>query len=159
MAVDHAERYALLLRELGRVVHLPDLAADETGYAGLDINGTLVQLQFNRHTGIVTLFTRLGRVPDQHRAAVNERLLDANLFWQGTRGATIGADIETHEIVIEKEADSSHLDAPGFVAVVDGFQRAAEAWRRYLADLVTSLEAGDASAFGRSALPFMIIRG
>jgi hypothetical protein len=157
--VDHVERYALLLKELGEVVHLPDLAADETGYAGLDINGTLVQLQLNPHTGIVTLFTRLGQVPDQHRAAVNERLLDANLFWQGTRGATIGVDIETHEIVIEKEADSAHLDGPGLIAVVDGFQRAAEAWRRYLADLVVSLEAGDVTAFGRSALPFMIIRG
>ena len=157
--MDHAERYALLLKELGAAVHIPDLAADETGYAGLDIDGTLVQLQLNPHTGIVTLFSRLGKVPDQHRAPVNERLLDANLFWQGTRGATIGADIETHEIVIEKEADSSHLDGAGLIAVVDNFQRAAEAWRRYLADLVASLEAGDASAFGRNALPFTMIRG
>jgi hypothetical protein len=45
---------------------------------GTSLNGTLVQLQLNPHTGIVTLFTRLGKVPDQHRAAVNERLLDAN---------------------------------------------------------------------------------
>jgi hypothetical protein len=151
--VDHAERYALLLRELGEAVHIPDLAADETGYASLDIDGTLVQLQLNPHTGIVTLFTRLGKVPDQHRAAVNERLLDANLFWQGTRGATIGADIESHEIVIEKEAESAHLDGPGLTALVDNFQRAVEAWRRYLADLAASLEEGDASAFGRSSLP------
>lgn len=157
--MDHVERYALLLKELGEAVHIPDLAADETGYAGLDIDGTLVQLQLNPHTGIVTLFTRLGRVPDQHRAAINERLLDANLFWQGTRGATIGADIDTHEIVIEKQADSAHLDGPGLIAVVDNFQRAAEAWRRYLADLVASLQAGDASALGRSALPFTMIRG
>ena len=101
------ERYALLLKELGEAVRIPDLAADETGYAGLDIDGMLVQLQLNPHTGIVTLFTQLGKVPDEHRAAVNERLLDANLFWQGTRGATIGADIESHEIVIGKEADSA----------------------------------------------------
>lgn len=157
--MDHEERFALLLKELGDAVHIPNLAVDETGYAGLDIDGTLVQLQLNPHTGIVTLFTRLGKVPDQHRAAVNERLLDANLFWQGTRGATIGADIETHEIVIENETDTSHLDGPGLVAVVDNFERAAEAWRRYLADLVASLEAGDTSSFGRQALPFMMIRG
>lgn len=157
--MDHAERFALLLHELGEAVHLPDLVADETGYAGLDIEGTRIQLQLNAQTGIVTLFARLGTVPDRHRPAVNERLLDANLFWQGTRGATIGADIETHEIVIEKEADGRHLDGRDFVEAVDGFSRAAEAWRRYLADLVASLEAGDASALGRHALPFMMIRG
>lgn len=157
--MDHVERFALLLRELGEAVHLPDLAADATGYAGLDVGGTLVRLQLNPDSGIVTLFARLGRVPDQHRAAVNERLLDANLFWQGTRGATIGADIETHEIVIEKEADSRHLDGRGFIEAVDGFTGAAEAWRRYLADLVASLDAGDMSALGRQALPFMMIRG
>jgi hypothetical protein len=157
--VDHSEKYALLLSELGEAVHLPGLEADDSFYAALDIDGTLVQLQLNSHTGIVTMFARLGKVPDEHRAAVNERLLDANLFWQGTRGATIGADIETHEIVIAKEADTAHLDGPGFTGAVDGFQRAAEAWRRYLADLVGSLEAGDASAFGRHVLPFMMIRG
>jgi len=157
--VDHNEHYALLLQELGEAVHIPGLACDDTGYAGLDIDGMLVQMQLNPHTGIVTLFSRLGTVPEQHRAAVNERLLDANLFWQGTRGATIGVDIETHEIVIGKEADSRHLDGQGLVAVVDGFQRSAEAWRRYLADLMASLEAGDPSALDRARSPFLIIRG
>jgi hypothetical protein len=153
------ERYALLLKELGEAVRIPDLAADETGYAGLVIDGMLVQLQLNPHTGIVTLFTQLGKVPDEYRAAVNERLLDANLFWQGTRGATIGADIESHEIVIGKGADTTHLDGAGLVALVDSFQRTAEAWRGYLADLVASLEAGDALAFGRSARPLMMMWG
>lgn len=157
--MDHAERYGLLLRELGDAVRIPDLAADGTGYAGLDIDGTLVQLQLNPHTGIVTLFARLGRVPDEHRAAINERLLDANLFWQGTRGATIGADVESHEIVIGKEADSAQLDGAGLVALVESFQRTAEAWRGYLADLIASLEAGDASAFGRSTAPLMMMWG
>ena len=152
------ERYALLLKELGEAVRIPDLAADETGYAGLDISGMLVHFQLNPHTGIVTVFTQLGKVPDEHRAAVNEWLLDANLFWQGTRGATIGADIENHEIVIEKQVDSAHLDGADLVAFVDSFQRTAEAWRGYLADLVASLEAGDAS-FGRSARSLMTVWG
>src|SRR5689334_15401002 len=102
--MDHVERYALLLKELGDVVHVPGLAADESGYLGLDINGSVVQLQLDRHTGTLTLFARLGTVPHGHRAAVNAHLLDANLFWQGTRGATLGADIETHEIVVARQA-------------------------------------------------------
>jgi hypothetical protein len=134
--MDYATRLAELLHDLGQTIGLPDLRPDESGYVCLVMEEAhALQLQLNPHTGELTVFSSLGRLGSEHRATVNDHLLSANLFWQGTAGATIGVDPADHEVIIARQLLVDRLESQAFVAAIDDFAKLCDAWRSYLADL------------------------
>lgn len=159
--MDHAGHYRLLLADFGRAVGAPELVPDEDGYCGFRLDdAVLVQLQLNPHTGDLTLFSALGPIDAGHRAAITERLLNANLFWQGTDGGTLGLDLEGEQVVLARQVPIGQLDGPGFVQAVERFSRACDAWREYLVELPRLLDRADGSGGAAAELQtYGMIRG
>lgn len=139
--MNHAAHLARLLDDLGVACGIRDLAADASGYCCLSTDtDTHLQFQLNPQTGLLTLFSSLGVVDGEHGSVLASHFLHANLFWQGTGGATIGVDASDRQAVIARRVTIDRLDGPHFIALVDAFMRMVEAWQDYLRDIGDHLD-------------------
>lgn len=123
------ENYKQLLSELGQAVGLPDLAPDKDNYCCLGFDDKIItHLQYSDANEILMLFAQLGVIDEDKVNDIYPRLLKANLFWQGTGGATIGVDDETREVLISYQTPMQFMDFPKFQELLEGFINTAELW-------------------------------
>jgi hypothetical protein len=67
-----------------------NVALDQAGMAALEIErGIIVNFQAQSSPPVLTLFALAGRVPEAHRAPLMRDMLEANLLWARTGGATL----------------------------------------------------------------------
>jgi len=91
----------LLIGDVGALLGLPDLAFDADGDCALTIDDTLqVDISFLDEEDALLLVSPLGSPADPLPADLAEAMLDANFFWRGTGGATLGLDRETRMAVL-----------------------------------------------------------
>ena len=108
------------------------------------------------------MFTRLGEVDDDRREEICLMLLGANLFWQGTKGATFSVEPATGVVFL---ADRRAMAATGADDLNDWLERfldVAAYWRGRLelANVGGSLDNGaDATVPPGPARPDSFIRG
>lgn len=124
------ETYRGLLARFGAAIGLPDLAPDDSGYAALSFDDTVVNIQYDLELDDITFFTRLGTVDDDEPGPFYARLLAANLFWAGADGATLSLVPESQEVFLARKAALSALDDAGLAKLLEAFIGTAEAWRR-----------------------------
>ncbi len=123
------ENYKQLLSELGQAVGLPDLAPDKDNYCCLGFDDKIItHLQYSDTNQVLMLFAQLGVIDEDKVNDIYPRLLKANLFWQGTGGATIGVDDETREVLISYQAPMQFMDFLKFQELLEGFINTAELW-------------------------------
>lgn len=123
------ENYKQLLSELGQAVGLPDLSPDKDNYCCLGFDDKIItHLQYNEENEILMLFAQLGTIDEDKTVALYPRLLKANLFWQGTGGATIGVDDETREVLMSYQTPMRLIDFTKFQELLEGFINTAELW-------------------------------
>ena len=124
-----SESFKQLLSELGQAVGLPDLAPDKDNYCCLGFDDKIVtHLQYNEESEVLMLFAQLGTIDEDKTADIYPRLLKANLFWQGTGGATIGVDDETREVLLSYQVAMRLIDFSKFQELLEGFINTAELW-------------------------------
>ena len=124
-----SENYKQLLSELGQAVGLSDLAPDKDNYCCLGFDDKIItHLQYNEENEILMLFAQLGTIDEDKTVDLYPRLLKANLFWQGTGGATIGVDDETREVLMSYQTPMRFIDFPKFQELLEGFINTAELW-------------------------------
>src|SRR5262245_8760184 len=119
------ESYRGLLADFGRSIGLAELAPDADGYCALSFDDLPVHLQYEPDDDEVLAFTRLGRIQDPHHAGLLERLMEANLFWAGTGGATLGLQPEDASVFLMQRRPLAVLDCPRLVALLEKFVTAA----------------------------------
>lgn len=118
-----------LVQELGQVIQLPDLAPDEDGYCCLSFDEKItVHIQLDKDTNNLTFFTEVGKVEDAHKLYVYEQLLEANVFWLGTHGATLGVNTSTMMANLGYQEPIQNLDFQRFQQLLEGFVNTAESW-------------------------------
>lgn len=123
------ENYKLLIQELGKAVGLPDLKPDEDNYCCLGFDEKIVtHLQYNAENDVLMLFTQIGTIDENKVTDIYPRLLKANLFWQGTGGATLGVDDETREVMLAYQVPLEVLDFPKLQELLEGFVNTSELW-------------------------------
>lgn len=124
-----AENYKQLLSELGQAVGIPDLAPDKDNYCCLGFDDKIIiHLQYNEENEVLMLFAQLGSIDEDKTVDLYPRLLKANLFWQGTGGATLGVDDETREVLMSYQVPMMLLDFSKFQELLEGFINTAELW-------------------------------
>jgi hypothetical protein len=121
--------YQALIAELGQSLGAADMTAGEDGYIGLKIDGHEVHIQYEGDDDIVVLYARLQEVEPERRDAINAMLLAANVFWQGTRGATFSADFDTGRIFLADRRGRAALDLESLSTWIEGFSDIATYWR------------------------------
>ncbi len=144
--------FRLLLDELGESMSLPKLEPDKDDSCHV-LFDEKVAVEFRRDAGWLVLFTALGEFDTADRPDLTLSLLEANLFWQGTAGATLGLS-SAGLVVMAHRLPLAGLDLPRLRDVLERFVNIAEHWHRELRqpaaapDALSALEAAS-SAFVR----------
>lgn len=121
--------YTQLVSELGKTVGIEDLKPDEENYCCLGFDEKIItHIQYNEPNDVLMLFAQLGSIDEDKVNDIYPRLLKANLFWQGTGGATLGVDDETREVLMAYQVPLQMLDFPKFQELIEGFINTAELW-------------------------------
>lgn len=123
------ENYKRYITDLGKSLKIDDLKADEDNYCCLRFDDKItVHIQYNKESDNVMLFAQLGIIDEDKTVHLYPRLLQANLFWQGTGGATIGVDEESREVLLSYQTSMQLLDFQKFQDLMEGFINTSELW-------------------------------
>ena len=120
---DHINR---LLTDFGNALGLEGLALDENGYCCLSFDDVVVNIESVGDSSLVLLYSSLGALPADAGPEVCRRLLEANYFFHGTGGATIGLDGPTGAVAITRVVDAAGMEVLDWEAVIKAFVDAAE---------------------------------
>jgi hypothetical protein len=80
-------------------------------------------------------FVYLDELPSEGAEPLLRMLLEANLFWHKTRGATLSLEEGTNGIVLAYAHAVALLDTVQFEAVVENFVQLAEDWKKRIEEL------------------------
>jgi hypothetical protein len=94
------------------------------GHANLELDDVPVALMLDDTSGTLVLLSSLGKLEESPEAY--GRLLDANLFWKDTAGATLARNPDTRSIVIHRPLSVESLDYPRFCNVLLEFVQTCE---------------------------------
>ena len=120
-----------LLKDFGSTIGTPDLSPDEEGYVCFAVDENLIiHLQYEQELETLRFFTGLGEVSAVNKAAVIEDLLNANVLWRGTGGATLGLDSQKDVVTMAYQEPISNISYGRFEQILEGFLTTAEQWMR-----------------------------
>ena len=91
-----------LLKDLGQFLNLGELEFDpEDDTCTLVLDNTFeIHITPNSESGVLILHHLVGILPLENRQDILEQLLEANLFWSGTKGATISIERRSGSVFI-----------------------------------------------------------
>jgi len=115
-----------LLADFGNALGLEGLSLDESGHCCLSFDDIVVSIESVGDSSLVLLYSGLGILPADAGREVYIRLLEANYFFHGTAGATIGLDASSREAVITRVLDAAGMKVLDWEAALKGFIDAAE---------------------------------
>jgi hypothetical protein len=112
-------RLDALLADFGVRTGSTGLATDENGIATLAVDGRLqVSMLIDSGLDKLIVWTILGQLPPDNAEGALRRLLEANLFWQHTGGATVGL-MPDGEAVLAIREPMQDLDGTVLVSLVN----------------------------------------
>ncbi|HOB61174.1 MAG TPA: type III secretion system chaperone [Candidatus Competibacteraceae bacterium] len=135
-AMSPRENLQSLLNGFAHDIGLSELPLDANGLGTLLFDDTIMlHLQINETTGTFILFSTIGTVPEQGRESFYADMLQANLFWQQTGGATLALEKSSQAAVLAYEQPLEGLDQAGFQGLIKQFLDVVEDWQGRLRDV------------------------
>ena len=122
-----------LLASLGSQIGLPELSSDADGFCSLAFDSIRLHLQADAEAGSLLIFTELGALPERDKLVLLEEMLEANVFFSGTGGATLGTLPGGKAFLSQREFVAA-LEAPEFQALLENFVSVAETWKSRLTE-------------------------
>ena len=129
-----SEEAGALVAALGHAIGIPALALDSKGGCRLRFDGTEVMLEAEPEEQRLVLHADIGTAPALGREAVFGRLLEANLLWKDTGGATFAFDPRSGRLLLMQAVPDGTAPAR-FPDLVARFVDVAEAWTAQLGGL------------------------
>lgn len=124
--------FQAVVRDFGAKVGMPDMAADDEGYIAISFDDRPFHLQYDTEEDNVVAFVKLGEVEVDRLVEIYSMLLAANLFWQGTNGATFSVEQDTGTVFLADRRPSATLDAGRLNDWLEGFINITEYWNKKL---------------------------
>lgn len=144
-------RFDALLAELAADTGLGDLAAEPNGVCLLVFDGgTSLYLVADPSDASLVLWTAVAAAPAADPAGFYRRLLIANLFWQGTGGATLGLEPGHEQAILALRRPLETLDLAGLKGAIELMVEGTERIRKDLVEAPVPEEAPP--AFGAANL-------
>jgi hypothetical protein len=120
-----------LLAHLAEITGVDRLQFDHDGDAAFSFEGgATVQLKNLPDQDAMIMFCNLGPIAIE-TAAATQRMLAANLFWQGTGGSTLGITA-AGDVVLAERLNVASTNPAGFIAAVERLADYADDWQTYL---------------------------
>lgn len=128
-----------ILESLGLFLGLDDLEfseEDDTCILQLD-DKMRVNISLFLENDTIILHSLMGTLPEVDRSAVVEQLLEANLFWSGTNGATISMERKTGFVIIAQAlslypSEGQILTGEDLANFIASLASAANQWKKLL---------------------------
>jgi hypothetical protein len=103
------------------------------------VDGSLeIAILLHEPTASVRLNAPVAELAGDESADFFRTLLDANLFWAGTGGATLSLEPVSNRIFLQDKMPLAALEFPVFESWLSGFIEAARSWMLSLANLTGS---------------------
>lgn len=131
MGVEILNRF---LGELGSELEIDNMKADENGYFCLTVDDLTLHLKCEKDH-FLSFLVELDKVSSENETHVMRHLLDANVLWRDTGGATLGMDGISKSVVLCYKEPILPMDYHRFQQLLDAFLKAADAWIAELAEL------------------------
>jgi hypothetical protein len=122
-----------LMRALGADVGIPDLALDEAHCCTLAFDSVVVNFEFDESSEQLFLYASLGPMPAAG-SRVYAQLLEGNLLWKDTGGATLSLDRKGGRVMLHQGLPAERLSEVDFKAAVEQFVNVAEAWTQRVSE-------------------------
>lgn len=126
------EDYQKIIAAFGQSIGLQDAAPDEEGYCAMSFDDLVVHLQYTADDDQLTLYTRLGEVDEDRVEGIYGMLLAANMFWQGTQGATLSVEPDLRIVFLADKQTVGSLSDSSFSEWLALYVRVAEYWQQRL---------------------------
>jgi hypothetical protein len=109
-----------LLKAFGVATGLPGLATEENGVCVLTIDGrTNLYLLVDHTTENLVAWSTLATLPSGKAEPTLRALMQANLFWIGTQGATLGLMPDSDDVVLAIHRPVDSVDADGLRDLIE----------------------------------------
>lgn len=131
MSIEH---FNDLLKDLGKSVGLPDLKPSNDGLCSLRFDDRVtIDLEANEETGALIFSSIVGTLMPYQTEKFYPELLEANLLWAGTGGATLGVDPATLSVFMCYQEKMEGMEFLRFQELLKGFSDTALFWNNRLA--------------------------
>ena len=120
----------MLERLIKSVPGLADLTLDDRGGFAVSFgDGVVVNVACDEQLEILIFYARLGEVPLDEIESVYPLLLEANVLWAGTSGATLGVTPGDRSVVLAYQDRIRAIDAARFETLLRSIAAMAAFWR------------------------------
>lgn len=121
-----------MMSQLSKDLELPrELEPKSTGVYILPLEEDL-QIHIDGKDGILQLSATLAECPRQNQEHFFGKMLNANLFGQGTYGSTLGLDEDGKFITLQRTVDYP-VEYKEFKDIIEDFINALDLWREEVA--------------------------
>jgi hypothetical protein len=118
-----------MLAKLGKSLQLKDLALDVNNHCILLFDDrTVLNMDLDEEGEKLVVFAYVGEVPLDAREMAFEKILEANFFWSGTNGGTLGLDKKSQSLVLAKAFELPLKHPEGFEESLAAFVDTVEKW-------------------------------
>lgn len=127
------EHFNKLLKDLGTNIGYADLQANSKGLCSLRFDDRLtIDLECDEKRDILLLSSLIGIIKDQQKEKIYAEMLEANLLWAGTGGATLGVDPGTLTVFLCHQQRLQGMSFPEFQKLVKEFSSTSLYWNKRL---------------------------
>ena len=140
-----------LMKSFSQRLGIEDLEV-QNGAAALIIDGMKIELIHNVNDESLLICGVVGEPPAFNGEHFGTLLLQANVLFQGTGGATFAQNPETKDFALQRSIRLAALDTTTFLSVMEKFVDQLERWRMVLADFRPIEQAAEESS--QEPLPF-----
>jgi len=145
------DQASAIVKALGDRLGLEGLELDEDDSCTLRF-GEALEVTMQLDDDAFVLSAEVGVAPAPAEPAMLEALLEANLFWSGTGGATLSMDPSSRRVFLHERCLASALAPDRLETMLERFVNAAESWAAKVSEGGTGQDAGpenDADMGGR----------
>lgn len=102
--------YSRLFVQAGERLGFEDSAPDETGFCSFDFGGTFLTCSTTNDFSMIRVTAPVAEIPGECPRAILERLLEAQIFFKDTRGATFSYSHENGLVLLHLNLPTDVLD-------------------------------------------------
>jgi hypothetical protein len=132
MSLEHFQR---LIKIFGEHIGVPFLEPHPQGLCSLRFDDRVtIDLEYNEEQDAILLSSLVGVLKLQERKLFYGELLEANLLWGGTGGATIGVDPASLTVFLCYQEQLKRISLAQFQQLMKRFSDTALFWNQRIAD-------------------------
>lgn len=135
--MDAKKEVKKILKALGASLSIDNLQLDDNNHCILLFGDKIVlNIDLDEGKELLVVYTYIGEVPLEGREELFEKMLEANFFWQGTSGATIGIDKQSQTLILAYSVELPLRKPADFEENLASFVETVEKWMDYRNKLV-----------------------